>query len=437
MSLYGDQNVTTMYIDPVTFVPGARATFELDGTKLAYLPNMRLLNVGYQHTDGAANYIFNPLVGAYGAIQTIRLLDGTTELSALNEAGLYRAFLNINKRNDEIISTNKLLQRSGLGWSTDNTSMENSDDKLYETGVVDEPSNRVSQNNVPEDNARLGYLMLAEVFPLLATISHLPTTLFKNLRLEVVYLRNIGDNNGFDPKPPAGGMAGVRPVLAVDVLHNPTIVSRLNKSLENATWLEVEHDLFRIPATAGDGAAGDQNVIQTINQKINGFNNKRLQRLLLVKQIRNAAAFQPTDTLSGFGIFGSQNLYKESLQIRVNGRNIFPRAGLVGDNERLAVLSDNFGHIFSYPTSNTQGVNGDELVQDGGDNGFAAQLDYDGVLVSEYITDLQINIGRTGTEDAATLRPNTSAIDVHCFGEVVKTLRLTPGALGYSIGYAQ
>ena len=119
MSIYGDSNVSTMYLDPVTFVPGARATFELDGTKLAYLPNMRLLNVGYQHS-GASSYIFNPLVGAYGAIHTIRLLDGTTELSALNEAGLYRAFLNINKRNDELISTNKLLQRSGVGWSTDN-----------------------------------------------------------------------------------------------------------------------------------------------------------------------------------------------------------------------------------------------------------------------------------------------------------------------------
>ena len=435
MSLYGDGNVSTMYLDPVTFVPGARAHFELDGTKLAYLPNMRLLNIGYQHTDIGGNYVYNPLVGAYGAIQTIRLLDGTTELSALNEAGLYRAFLNVNKRNDELISVNKMLQRSGLGWSTDNITMENSENVMYEGAAVDEPQDRISDTQVPEDEARLGYLMLAEVFPLLATISHLPTTLFKNLRLEVIYYRNNRQINLVTPIP-TEPLVGARPILAVDVLHNPTIVSRLNKTLANATWLEVEHDRFRIPATPTNGGAADQNVVQALNQKVNGFNNKRLQRLLLVKQLNRPQAFQPDD-LEGFGIWGSQNLYKETLQIRVNGRNIFPRQGLVGSNERLAVLADNFGHVFSYPTSNTQGVDGEDIVQDGGDNAFAGNLDYDGVLVSEYITDLQINIGRTGTEDASVIKPNTDAIDVHCYGEVVKTLRMTPGALGYSIGYAQ
>ena len=41
-----DGSVETMYVDPVSFVPNQRCSFELDGTKLAYGSNMRLLNLG-------------------------------------------------------------------------------------------------------------------------------------------------------------------------------------------------------------------------------------------------------------------------------------------------------------------------------------------------------------------------------------------------------
>ena len=91
MSFYSDSNVQTHYFDPKTYAEGThlnssgRVNFELDGTKLAYLPNMRILNVGVS-SNGA--HIYNRLVGAYSMIRTIRLLDGNTELSALNEAQL-------------------------------------------------------------------------------------------------------------------------------------------------------------------------------------------------------------------------------------------------------------------------------------------------------------------------------------------------------------
>ena len=140
-----------------------------------------------------------------------------------------------------------------------------------------------------------------------------------------------------------------------------------------------------------------------------------------------------TNAIDAYGIYASQNLYKETLQIRVNGRNLFPRSGLVGDNERLASLTDNFGPMLSYPSSNSQGVDATNLVTR--NNDLAGQLDYDGVLIGDYINDLQIQLGRTGTASTDARKPNTTTLDVHCFAEIMKTMRLT--ATGYNISYVQ
>jgi len=422
MSFYSDSNVKTRYFDPSTFVPGARASFELDGNDLAYLPNMRILNIGFTNsTSNNTNY--NRLVGALGVVQSIRLLDGKQELSSLNQASLYRGFLNCNKRNDEIISVTGFLGRNELGYAPGNDGITLDPDAQGVNGVTQLGS---------EGIATLGYLDLREVFPMLASVSHLPTAVFKNLRIEITF---IGDTNGKNLVSPnnQGSSVGARPVLAVDVLENPAIVNKLNKSLQNASWMEVEHDRFRIPATATNGGAGDQDVVQNTNVKLNGFNNKRIQRLLLVKQIPDPAVFITANAIDAYGIYASQNLYKETLQIRVNGRNIFPRAGLVGDNERLASLTDNFGPMLSYPSSNSQGVDATNLVTR--NNDLAGQLDYDGVLIGDYINDLQIQLGRTGTASTDARKPNTTTLDVHCFAEIMKTMRLT--ATGYNISYVQ
>ena len=43
---YFDGSVRTQYLDPVSYVPNGRCAFDLDGDKLAYLSNMRILGLG-------------------------------------------------------------------------------------------------------------------------------------------------------------------------------------------------------------------------------------------------------------------------------------------------------------------------------------------------------------------------------------------------------
>ena len=95
-----DGSVETMYVDPVSFVPNQRCSFELDGTKLAYGSNMRLLNLGCV-SDSAQAY--SKGLGAMAVIRNIRLLDGQTELSGIRNLAPYLFFKNSNRTN----STNK------------------------------------------------------------------------------------------------------------------------------------------------------------------------------------------------------------------------------------------------------------------------------------------------------------------------------------------
>ena len=44
--LYTSNDIMTEFIDPTSFVPNSRCAFELAGDKLAYLSNMRLVDLG-------------------------------------------------------------------------------------------------------------------------------------------------------------------------------------------------------------------------------------------------------------------------------------------------------------------------------------------------------------------------------------------------------
>jgi hypothetical protein len=424
MSFYSDANVATKYLDPRIYVPAVngngRVTFDLDANEVAYLPNMRLTNLG---VTIAAKTDYNKQLGALAMIKNIRLLDGKVTLCSQNRFNFHRGFVNINKPNSVCEAVTSKLECSGLGWTVDGT-----------TGKINRMAkvNAADVNDIDNTaNATNGaWLDLREVFPMLNSISHLPTEVFKNLRLEIE-LNNTPDNQL--AVSTVQNMTSIRPILVVDVLENPTIVEKMNNSLQGATWLEVEHDQFIIPATATDGAAADQLVVQNVNVKLNGFNNKHLERLLISKEC-DASLENNAGAVRGLGRYSSQACFRQELQYRVNGRNILPAMDTKGNNRRLAQIVDNYGDCFSYVGSNQYGGDASAELQDA--RNLLGQLDYMGTYVGEYIADLQLVYKRTGLQDATNKRITTQRLTVHCFGEVRKVLQLQNGGQ-YRIAYAQ
>jgi len=418
MSYYSDATIKTTYIDPRIYVENARATFELDASEAAYLPDMRLTFLGVT-ADGATTY--NRLVGALSNIRNYTLYDGKQVLSQLNRAQFYRGFLNQNKSNSSNEKIGSYLDCSALGFTVNGVNRQV--ERTSETLVV----------NTAPSTTDSAWLDLREVFPILGSMTHLPTSMFKNLRIVIEF-----DNSNQTTNATASVLKTLRPVLAVNVMTNPKVVDTLNKKMSAVSWLEVEHDQFVIPQSANNGAAGDQLLPQNITVKLNGYNAKRMERLLITKEITNSALEATGGAVQGFGKFSSQAVFEQQFQLRINGRNIFPRArGITGNNEMLAHVAETYGDCTSYPGSNQYGQDISTIVSLG--RPALGQLSYIGCYVGELIADLQIDYQRMGLQDAgntAGKKATTDALTCHSYCEVRKILMPSANGL-YTIAYEQ
>ena len=416
MSYYSDSNVETRYLDPRIFVPNSRATFELDSLEAAYLPNLRLCVIG---TDSSNIANYNDLVGALSIIRTISLYDGKQELSSINNAQLYRGFLNTNKKNSICESVTATLEGSGLGYSVRGL-----------TNTIDKITERVVTAETPATNES-AFLDLREMLPFLNSVTHLPTDLMPNLRLVIEY-----DVTNQTSNLTTATLNLMRPILACDVITNDVVVNNMNKDFTSSTWLEVEHDRFDIAQSVGDGAAGDQELKQDITVKLNAFNNKRLERLLIVKEIGDPSKTIAADnTVTGFGRFASQGVFRQKYQLRINGQNLYPRAnGITGINEMLAHVCDSYSDCFSYIGGTNMAMDTSSCLTNG--TLLAGQISYIGSYIGQYINDLQIEYSRTGLADDGKVRPATDRLVGHAYGEVRKQM-VIGGPNGYTISYVQ
>ena len=429
MSFYSDQTLATRYLDPQTYVPKVRASFVLDSSEAAYLPNMRLTFIG-ANTNAESTYAQLP-GAAGGLIRNMRLLDGKTELSSISEFGWWKGFNNqstTNARAQAIVSN---LACAAVGRTI------NGQTRKIAQNVVLNKANTVAAGS------QSAFMDLREVFPILNSVTHLPTSVFPNLRVEIEFNTSgalVNTNNTAAPE-----FNTLRPVLVVDVIENPTVVANLNKQMGDFSWREIEHDQFVIPAGIGLGAGGavgatGARVVQPVNVKLNGYNNKIVDRVLIVKEIQDDWSTGAGLDV-GFGRWGSAACYNQVVQFRINGSNILARNGMVGDNERLAYMVDTWGDQANYTSSNLYSkTDADAILTHSGSTNpsdWVGQLDYIGCYLGKYINDFQLDYRRMGLQAGAGVNPTSKLLIGHVYAEVRKQFNFLPGGAGYNISYTQ
>jgi hypothetical protein len=420
MAHYSDGNVETKYLDPKSFIDGQRAVFELPSHHMAILPNLRLLNVGVVGAN--AGRLYNKLIGVDSLIKNIRLLDGRTELSKSRNYQLWKGFVNQNVRNTQAIS-------------------KKSYKTLGQVGLMKNPATELLAflppmlgTNTASSTTNSGDIDLRDALPLLKNITHLPSDIFQNLKIEIEFTTVLTDQILNEENDTVNGQ--VIPTLAMDVIDDPKIVEGMRKNFNNVAWLEIEHDQVLFPQSANNGAALDQDIVQENNTQLDGFKNKRVNRLLMVKEDPVEANYRAVGAgtiIDGYGKYGSVGVRDEALQVRLNGRNILPRNGLVGDNERLGMLVDTYGDCFCYPGANNSSVNATEILEDG--NKFNGNLSYNALHLGDKVMNLQINHKRTGEQRGGQPQFSTNALNVHFFAEVQKILLIGKGT--YTVQYIQ
>ena len=411
-------SVETEYIDPVSFVPNQRCAFELDGTKLSYGSNMRLLNIG---VVSGTQQDYSAGLGAMSVIRSIRLMDARTELSSIRNVPQYLFFKNCNRTNATNKSEDSYLKRNQLGFEIN--SQDNKVSHIYSPGRADTTAETTS----------LGYLDLREVLPILNQLTILPTQIFKNLRIEIEFdgrqtSQILGDVSV--------GITVQRPILSVDVNSNPAVVEAAvsQVSAQPIMWQEIENDNFVMNAVDTSGFAVTDTAVQTaVNQSL-GFKGKFVERLLITKQIQDKSKELNGNDVLGFGaIASSQAVLNEKVQINLNGNPILPGfQGMTRPNEILGMLSDEWGSINAYPGSNLYAWSSTPNVLDDANTG--GQQSFICVRLGARVAQLQTSISRTNNRDTTNKAATNDALNVNLYAEVSKMLNITKN--GYRVVYA-
>ena len=449
MSIYTSQ-IKTHIIDPVYDRANSRAEYRLD--KGIYLTSLRLLGLGAVSTGDTSNY--SDIVGALGVIKQISLYDDNQLLDQLLESSIWLSFKSFNTKNQDNMSLKQNLVHNMMGnqFSGYNIGATQVGQKVQvfdvRRGVID-----VNQPNATTNATTSGYLSLKDVFPLLKNLTALNTeTVFKNLKIVVEY---HSDSEFYVNDTQRIPYSTIEAQLVADEVVGDMGKQKFSK-FEGVSYSSIEHDRVNVPAVLPTDTVPVVNQSQTLH--VNGFNNKTLGRMLIVKtptDARNYKAYDATTSVVGtamlhYGKTASKAFNKEVLQIRVNGSSLIAGRGITGDNQRLGMLSDVWGKTTLIPFGN--GMSHD--IPDGSQRAVylndgslsMSELDYYGININKKVEDLQIDFSREclysfvssptvkAEDDAATVYSNDNqAIQMNVFCEVYKQIQ--PTANGYNVVY--
>ena len=423
MSFY-TQGLKPHVIDAVHDSTNFRTEFRLKPNTV-FLTNWRIANLGAKL--GNAD-IYNPLVGIASVIKSIHIYDGNQLLDQLLEFPLWAGFTSYNQSNKANVDMRRMLLADSTGFVYEGLDLP---DDSTSTTVDDNAKIRPRYDSPKATNdstSSKGWLSLKSLLPFLDASLYCPTTVFKNLRVVIQYNTNFGQLgvNTADGTA-ANSVSSLEPLLLVDEVVNPERQNQIAKSYKGVRYNAIEHDRVSIPSMAVN--AGTVPTTKTVG----GFNNKNVTRFLLVNSPLTASA---TDASMGLG---STSMFKQAIQIRMNGQNIFPASGINRPNQRLSLLTDVWGTCNSFNGTNQAMLSSTAVADDSivskvaHDRTFVGNLDYCAfsAMSNEPIQELQIDFTRFSETSAAAQQH--SALNLNIFGEVLKQISVSSN--GYSINY--
>ena len=423
--MFHTSGLKTSLIDAVYDRTNFRTEFRFDVDKV-YLSNARLLNVGVVKV-GADATAYNKLVGSYGIIKQISLMDGNETLSNMVDFNRYTAFKSFLKKNDENNSIKKFLQKNNMGFVfTSNLgqlypSIENlTDDNVIAT---------------TESGTEKGWLSLRECLGFLGASQYVPTNVFRNLRLVIEYDTQVSSFASNSTLP----YNTLEPLLVCDEMINSKVATKMMNEYKGLSWIDVETDRMVLPALDIPSPSTDKNPKQETSFLVNGFNGKSVNRMVMCNVPTNPATYDSSENAGYFTVYsnmGSMNQFRQSVQVQLNGSNLFTEA-INTPNKRLASLIDNFGDA-TMPLGYETYDGLDDLVQNSVE--VLGNTDYTCFsLGGARVQELVIDYARSGVYDSTiptqTLGRFNQSLVLQLYGEVQKRLVMN-GKGQYIIAYA-
>ena len=412
MAMYSSGNVRTDYIDPIVNIQGKRTEFHLNAES-GYYSNLRIVNLG----ANIAAKSFNKLAGVYSLVKHAYLYDGKKEIDSMRFANRYLAFSNCLNSNDVNVSVNRKLVQHAVGY-------ELTGNKFVQPNLRDGTNDGTSALAEKAD----GILDCRKLFPILNGLLYLDTSMMKNLRVVIEWESNsqtVLDESGV-------AYTVVDPILVADEVMDAGTRNQLSKAQGGVAYNAIEHDAWNVAVdkSAGGDAA---NLAEEKSQsnKIEGFNNKYVSRVLISKAFSNKANYE--SPVLGFGDLGSLVMHKEKFQCQVNGQNLFSGDGIEHEGYKAKLLSMTYNEVNIPPYANLESVGTDDIngnsVHQGGTLGIVGNkqdqrtgtANWIGFSLEDRIKDLNFTYKRTKVKDTRGVQKNNEGLDIHIYCEVQKT----------------
>jgi len=406
MSIYSS-DITTRLIDPVFDKSNFRSEYRLHDDTV-YLASLRLIDVGF---SSSATNGYNRLLGALGCIESIQLFSGNELLDQILSATHLNALRSANTNNNDNMSLNRYLKHSRLGYLAQG-------DQTYDSisGGQELDDIKVTVQQDADSNAgSKAWISLKDMLPFLAASNHLPTDRLRNLRLVVNWKQDLKDMIVQDRTATLASLTGS--VLVADEMNPSPERDAVMKSYQGVRYRPIEHDSVHVNAVTGTSASALE-VEQKNTFSLNGFLNKKLHKVAIVKTPTDSATWTSGNANQGFANQGSTALWKERLQIRVNGSNKLVGDGVTRPNQRLAMLTDAYGSFNVVQGQQcTWLAEGTNQIEDSETMG---ELAYDGLVIDEpSVREFVVELDRTGVYQNDKLN---QALTLNLFGETEKAV---------------
>ena len=407
MSLYNSE-ITTREINSVFDRASFKTEFRLNPDTV-YLANLRLCNSGITSSEADT---YNKLLGALGCIKSIQLFDNNTLLDQILEGSILNAFRNVNWENSDNISMNRYLKHHGLGYLAEG-------DQQWAAGVPAQDSQKVTTQNASGAVGSKAWVSLKDMLPFLKASQSLPTNIYRKIRIVINWKSSSELRDVVTSRRDATLSTIANTFLVADEVNMGDMKNQMMSSYQGVQYRPIEHDSVQVNAITGlADTAGNTTKTQTNNFIVNGFDNKRVRKLVMAQTPLDSSTWIDGVTNKGYANQGSVAQYKTKYQCRVNGSNLISRDGWDGDNQRLAHLVDSWGDCNIIAGQNNVFLNAVANNVDGGAE-LAGQLDYTGIIVDSHVREMVVDFERVGVYGNAK---QNQALRLNIFGEVEKAV---------------
>jgi hypothetical protein len=380
-----------------------------------YPSNLKLLNVGCITVDATAR-LYNELAGTTALIRQIQLLDGAVVLDSLDRANIWNAFKSYNKSNDNNRDLQKNLRKNNMGFT------------LTPETLQITPYYTPTEAQQTEDATAKSWMDLSDMFSFLKQIKYIDTQMFPNFRVVIEYEQ---DKDVWLSGAAVQGKDTVEPLVVAEEINDPEFRNSVWSDFKGMNYVSYEVDTVRLNAVLP--TALDLQKQQNETFRFNGFNGKIVNRCLLAK---NALTEENNRASAIYNTLGSEAQNSQVFQLRVNGSQVFPRSGIIDNNQRLAILHDTWGSLNTIPSAGSLPFE-DSVNYVVNDTDRLGHLDYMGCNLGYRIEDLQLDYERKGAYDGTlanqAIGQYNQSLQFNLFGEIMKRLVFANGK--YIISY--